>query len=408
VVVDARTTLLAMRRWLALIAVAGCYAPTAPVGLPCAPIGSPSRCPAGQECLVRAGAEVCMPAGSSIDIDAAVDASASDGPADAAVDGVPIDGPANWWNPSWTHRRSIDVAAGTNGTPGGYSYAVTLDHRAMVMAGASLASGDDIRIVRDDGTVMDRVLDTGSAWNTTATKLWFAGGTAASGAGVTQRFWIYYGNLAAVSGPQDPNVVFLGYQDFEGATPAWSFGAGIAVSTVRAHHGTHALATPATSATSHTSTFNTINERDVVWEVWWNIENAAAIDLSQYVRGNSTSVYMTNLQATSSSMSQWNLAKDVNSSYTEIVPAPAQSPIATADRWTRVTLYAYRSQMAVDIDGVRTIPATGFTDVGAQTMGDIGFDAWNSMGRVWWDDAVARRFVLPEPTVVVGADQTGP
>lgn len=394
-----------------LAALVGCYSPAAPVGLACAPIGSPSRCPAGQTCVVKAGAEVCLPEGSSGDVDASVDASdASGGTLDAAVDGAAPDGPGNWWNPSWSRRRPIEVTAGTNGMPAGYTVSITIDHRAMVLAAQSLSTGEDVRIVRDDGTPIDRVLDTGSAWNTPTTKLWFKANPSAVSAGGVLRFWVYYGNLAASGAPANPANVWLFADGFEGATSSWSFGNGVAVSTARAHGGTHALATPSTTQSSRTASVDVVNASNVVWDTWWNIDNTAAVDLSAYLRGRAGSVWQTNLQPVGNPAQElWNIASTINGDYAEAVASPDGAPEASADTWIRVTFYAFESQLAVDINGVRAIPASGFADVGASSLpGDVGIDAWNSAANVWWDDVTLRTLVLPEPAVAVGASETGP
>ena len=392
-----------------LAVIAGCYSPAAPVGLACAPIGSPSRCPAGQVCVVKAGSEVCLPEGATGDVDASVDAvDASEMKIDAATDGPTPDGPANWWNPSWSRRRPIDVTVGANGMPAGYTVAITIDHRALVLSGQSVATGDDVRIVKDDGTPLDRVLDSGSAWNATTTKLWFKANTAAVSAGSVMRFWVYYGNLTAIGAPASPGNVWLFSDGFEGATASWSFSNGVAVSTARAHSGTHSLATPATTQASRTGSVDVVSESNVVWDTWWNIDNIASVDLSAYVRGRSGSVWQTNLQPVNGA-ELWNIASTINGNYNEAVPPPTGSPMPTADTWIRVTFYAFESRMAVDINGVRTLPATGFADTGASTLpGDVGIDAWNSAANVWWDDVTLRRLVLPEPVVVVGMQETGP
>ena len=392
-----------------LAVLVGCYSPAAPVGLACAPIGSPSRCPAGQVCVVKAGSEVCLPEGSSGDVDAAVDAvDGSQMTIDAAVDGPMSDGPSNWWNPAWKHRRPIDVTVGSNGMPAGYTVAITLDHRALVLAGQSLPSGEDVRIVRDDGTPIDRVLDSGSAWNAAATKLWFKANTTAAGANTVLRFWVYYGNLTASGAPASPGNVWLFSEGFEGATSAWSFGTGVAVSTARAHGGTHSIATPVTTQSSRFASVDAVNESNVVWDTWWNIDNISSLDVSAWVRGRSGSVWQTNLQPVGSA-ELWNIASTISGNYTEAVPPPNGSPMATADTWIRVTFYAYESRMAVDINGVRAVPQAGFADTGASPLpGDVGIDAWNALANVWWDDMSLRRLVLPEPVIALGAQENGP
>ena len=348
-----------------------------------------------------------MPEGSSGDVDAAIDSPRA---IDAAVDGVASDGPANWWNPTWTHRRPIDVTVGSNGMPAGYTVAITIDHKGMTTAGQSLASGDDVRIIADSGSQVDRVLDTGSAWGDPATKLWFRPNTSVVAAGTVLRFWVYWGNNAAAAAPANPSNVWLFTDGFEGGSAAWSLGTGISVSTARAHSGTHSLATPITSSSSRTATVGAVSESNVVWDLWWNIDDTTDADLSLYVRGRSGSVWSTNLQPVGSPARElWNIASNINGTYTEEVAPPNGSPQPTADTWIRVTVSAYETRMAIDVNGVRAVPASGFADVGASNLpGDVGFDAWNSLANVWLDDATLRRLVLPEPTIVVGAEETGP
>src|SRR5271154_2421812 len=144
------------RPWFALAGLAACYQPHVVSGVPCAPGTGPDRCPSGQVCLSVGGQDVCEPAGTNGDAGGAGD----------GVDGADAGNAALWWNTSWGYRRPIDVTAGSNGTPAGYSVPVTFDHALMVADGRSLISGDDVRIVDGGGDDLDRVLDTGSSWDT--------------------------------------------------------------------------------------------------------------------------------------------------------------------------------------------------------------------------------------------------
>ncbi len=357
---------------------------------------------------MRGGTEVCVLAGAG-DVDASViDAPPGDGPADASTDGPPLDAPPNWWNLAWTHRRPIDVTAGTNGMPAGYSIAITIDHAALVGSGASLASGGDVRIVRDDGTPVDRVLDTGAAWNTAATRLWFKADTALA-ANATARYWVYYGNATPGAPPANPSTVFLFSDDFESGLARWSVDTGVTTTTARVHRGTRSLVTPATTASSRGAYTNGINEANVAWDIWWNIDVPANTDANSSVRGESNSVYLSNLQPPATGQPPtWNIAKYVNSMYSVIIPPPNGATPAVADTWFRVTFYAYADRMAVDINGVRYVPASGFSPVGATTAGSVGVNVYTSTAGVYFDDATLRRFVLPEPVVAIGVQQSLP
>lgn len=387
-----------MRGLILVVLLGACYAPTVASDVPCAPAGSPQRCPSGQMCILRGGIEVCSKEGGS-DIDASIvgdDAPQPDGQV-----------PANWWDQGWKHRRAIDITAGANGAPAGYSISITLDHAALVAAGNSIASGNDVRVIRDsDAVQVDRVLDTGAAWNTATTKIWFKVSSALA-ANATVRFWVYYGNLGAGTPPQNPMSAFLYAEDFEGSLAAWSFDMGVGPSTARAHRGTRSILSPATTAQNRDATLDPINESNVVWDLWWNIDDLTNADMEQYVRGNGTSVFLTNLQPPSGGgSSTWDIAKVVNGQYSEVIPPPQGATSPPVDTWFRVTMYAYNDQMAIDIAGQRYVPSSGFSNIGPTTTGDVGFGIYNAVAPAYFDDATLRRFVLPEPTVMLGSTQS--
>jgi hypothetical protein len=100
---------------------------------------------------------------------------------------------------------------------------VTFNHAALVAAGKSLASGDDVRVVRwNNGacnwTELDRVLgDTAGAWNQAATSLWFRLSSAIAANRSDGSYFLYYGNPAAAAPPANPRNVFFFWEDFSGA-----------------------------------------------------------------------------------------------------------------------------------------------------------------------------------------------
>lgn len=358
---------------------------------------------------MRGGSEICALPGSGGDIDAAVfDAPDGDGPIDAATDGPPLDAPPNWWNLAWKHRRPIDVTAGANGMPAGYSIAITLDHAALVGSGAALASGEDVRIIRDTGAQADRVLDTGAAWNTSTTKLWFPVAQALT-ANATVRYWVYFGNTTPGVAPANASIVFLLSDGFESGLAGWFVDTALTTTTARAHRGTRSLVTPVTTTTSIGAYARGINEANIAWDIWWNIDVPANIDATSAIRGEANSIYLTNLQpAGTGQPSTWNISKYVNSTYTEIIAPPNGALPPAADTWFRVTFYAYADRMAVDVNGARYVPASGFSPVGATTSGNVGVSVYTASAGVYFDDATLRRFVLPEPTVTLGAQQSLP
>jgi len=119
------------------------------------------------------------------------------------------------WSANWDYRAQVAVRAQT-AAPSGYAVALALNHAALVAAGKSLASGDDVRVRYWNGSSMvelDRVLDPTSAWNAAATVIWFRL-QAPVGAGVTDRnYYVFYGNMADANPPAYGPNVFLDYQD---------------------------------------------------------------------------------------------------------------------------------------------------------------------------------------------------
>lgn len=388
-----------MRRALLVLGLAACYSPKVAQGVACAPAGT-ERCPSGQVCVTRGGIEVCEPAGSTGDADAAVDAVA-----DASDSGG---GPAGWWNLAYTHRRPIDVSAGTNGTPAGYSHAVTFDHFDLVQAGQAQVSGDDVRIVRDDGTELARVLDSGSAWNTVVTKVWFEAGDAQA-AGATNRYWLYWGNQAASGPPATPARVFEFADDFEGGLGAWTADPGVTVTSGRAHRGMKAAQVGPLSGTTVGAYVNGVIERNVVFDVWWYIDDITNVDAFSGVRSSQAEQYFSNLQPSSlGQSSKWDISRNLNGNYMELVSPPGSAPGVVATTWTRVTISAYEAQMAVDVNESRYVPAAGFAAVPDAIDGAVGLGGYFVASHVWFDDATVRRFVLPEPTVVLGPIESLP
>ncbi len=337
---------------------------------------------------------VCQPIGTSVDPDAS----------DAPVS--PPDGASDWWDLAWTHRRAIDVVAGDNGTPARYSLSITFDHDTLVDTGEALASGDDVRIVRADGVEVERVLDSGSDWRSPTTTVWFAHEPAlADNAAV--RYYLYYGNPSAGAPPENASKVFLLADGFEGTLSQWFADASVGRTTSRAHSGTHAVRVPPQDQTGVGISAMDIDERDVVLDAWWNLEVALGADVSMGIRENATSVYFTDLQQIDAGQpSVWDISKFESDTYTELVPAPPGAPGAADDTWTRVTIYAYRHSMALDIDGQRYVPESGFATVDADLSGTVGMGAYLTTGDTFFDDVTLRRFVLPEPTVTLGPDET--
>lgn len=125
--------------------------------------------------------------------------------------------PPGDWSSSYAHKRLINIDASTSAVPAGYQIDVTFDHGALVAAGQSLASGNDVRVVYWSGqtyTEVDRVLAVGSSWNSSATKIYFKSINGLAASSTNTDFYLFYGNPAAGSPPADPNNVYDLYEDW--------------------------------------------------------------------------------------------------------------------------------------------------------------------------------------------------
>ncbi|MBI2526319.1 MAG: DUF2341 domain-containing protein [Candidatus Rokubacteria bacterium] len=114
----------------------------------------------------------------------------------------------------------MTITAPPASIPQGYSLKVTLDHAALVAAGKSLASGQDVRVVYWNGAAhveLDRILAPGSSWNTSTTTLWFKAQAAVSAGAPDDNHALYYGNTAAGAAPASGDSVFLLWDDFQAA-----------------------------------------------------------------------------------------------------------------------------------------------------------------------------------------------
>lgn len=119
------------------------------------------------------------------------------------------------WRANWAFRRQITVTA-PQAVPAGYSVSVTFDHAALVTAGKSLASGNDVRMLYWTGSSwveLDRFRDIPSAWNTATTRLWFRLQAAIAADGSDGNYYLHYGNLSLGTPPANGDHVFQDYED---------------------------------------------------------------------------------------------------------------------------------------------------------------------------------------------------
>lgn len=139
-------------------------------------------------------------------------------------------GSSTWWNASWTWRAPIVIRGPV---PQGATLAVVLDHATLVGAGKSLATGNDVRIVFQDGsnnlTELDRYAP---EWGGSSVEIEFRVQAAIANGETNARYWIYGGNAAAGVAPANRMNVYMLWEDFEDgdytANPAWTLRTGTA------------------------------------------------------------------------------------------------------------------------------------------------------------------------------------
>jgi len=127
------------------------------------------------------------------------------------------------WSADWDYRRQITVTA-ADAVAAGYAVGLTFNHAALVVAGKSLASGNDVRVRYLNGTEMvelDRVLDqtcvlsipATPCWNRANTTIWFRLPAAFVSGASSTNYYLYYGNLNALAPPANGDNVFLDYEN---------------------------------------------------------------------------------------------------------------------------------------------------------------------------------------------------
>jgi outer membrane protein assembly factor BamB len=319
------------------------------------------------------------------------------------------------WTPdiAYLYRKPLTVTAGAAAVPSGYSMSLTFDHASLVTAGKSQANGNDVRVLYWSGVSwvqLDRVLDSGSAWNTATTKIWFQTQAAIGASGSDANYYLYYGNANAANPPANKANIFLFSDDFEAGNLAkWTnLGGGLwQVDGTFSHSGTHSLKYPSECCVEGYLVANpALNVGDVYLDSWWYSTNAGTTDIfGQLLRQSggvgTNSAYMSVL--INDPPYGWDISQEIGGTYTQL-SLPAGTPAANV--WTRVGTAISGTGMRVFINGAQVNPASGAFNVGtALASGNIGVGKYR-VGTGWWiDDVILRRYVNPEPTSALGAEQ---
>lgn len=123
-----------------------------------------------------------------------------------------------WFDPDYAYARQITVSAGAADVDAGYSASLTFDHASLVLAGKSLANGDDVRIAYWDGigwTELDRIVDPLSDWDDASTKIWFRSVNLIFANEWDSNYYLLYGNASPPAPAESWAGVFMTGDDFE-------------------------------------------------------------------------------------------------------------------------------------------------------------------------------------------------
>lgn len=114
----------------------------------------------------------------------------------------------------WLYRETITITNNNASAvlPLNYTVNLTFNHAALVTAGKSLASGDDIRILYNFSVELDRLNLT--AFNTATTTIAFRTREAIPAGGTATNYEFYYGYPYAGPPPANPNNVYLFFDNF--------------------------------------------------------------------------------------------------------------------------------------------------------------------------------------------------
>jgi hypothetical protein len=125
---------------------------------------------------------------------------------------------STWWNTNYMYRRLITITNNAaSSLVSGYSININLDTASLVSTNKMLSNGNDLRIVGWNGSSwmqLDRDIISGTM-NTTATQVWFRTlATLGAYPSATDDYYLYYDNPSAGSPPANKSNVYLWFDDF--------------------------------------------------------------------------------------------------------------------------------------------------------------------------------------------------
>jgi hypothetical protein len=334
------------------------------------------------------------------------------------VAGDAVDSPVtgDWWLPAYRYRAPIVVTT-SGAILAGYSIVVPADTAALVAAGHASVAGDDWRVVRrtgDQWQELDRWIDDGhgGGWNSADTRTWFQLPPALAAAATDVDTYVYYGATTSGAPPAELDRVFLFGDDFEGGLDKWTPNGRGETITIDADHvggrGGYKFVTTGTEAAGA--------HRDLALPL---ATLMVSHDVKQAQTSASFGVARTFDCAYAQRTPAWiesslRLATELDSGDHLQVWADAGvldnwfSPVGT-NTWHEVeTVFdSVTNDVRVRADGgawFGPYPGRYRQGTASQSLGLEGEGA--QPGTFWLDNFVIRLYVEPEPTAVLGPEET--
>jgi hypothetical protein len=355
---------------------------------------------------------------------------------------------APWWNGAFGLRRHVFIRTGENNPLNGYGgYTVRLtgfDTAALVATGDMQADCDDLRVVYYDGNVSVEIDREVLACNTVATEVRFSSQTDIGACSVNGDHYVYYDSGAVGTGPSDLTNVYLWHDDGLSDREA-SYIQGNVDESGHGYDGTGdnwgdtVAWDPAGYYTYDTDdnfveSFRPIGliERDIYVEYAEYQTGAYEYDMTSgpMVRWIGSGdpqhemsdhlYYYEMADSTFLPASPYAFHDDINSDdrWNEVVEYGLLGPFPP-NSWTRIGLASWGinpTNLAAWYDASPTPQSRGGWDAarfsGAHSAvddnegaGQFGFWIQQDQGRV--RNLIARRYILPEPLISLGSEESG-
>ena len=380
---------------------------------PCASLEVPEACaldagPAGQDAGLDLGARDLG------ELDQGEDAGEDQGPSpDAGEDAGPwLDAGLGCGRPEGEFWRiPITISSGPDEAPAPYAVALRFDHRALVEAGLSMASGDDIQVLDLSGEVMHRVIDQDPAfgWNTEQTRIWFAleGGF---GANINLTgYALLHGPTPAPELLDDPQQIFTSFSDMDqrraysdagGNCPACISGATMVPGGARSGKRALRIQMP-------TSGSKIYEANDVSPEVGYAVSLYVLFDSFAPMSGFPSDRALALLRFESEEPA-WEIELNLTVAgfYGLSLGQPTPIPLEMLQQgvWQRLELFAHpaRGRIEVWVDGEQSHSTTAAQSSAQMTGVLFGLlDSEDTSAQVYFDDLLIRPWVASEPTATL-------